>query len=117
MRRLAMACALFALAGCYNVSYTTNLTGSGQYKEDRGDFFFWGLAGEKVIDMKVACPQGVARWRSQQTFVDGLLGLVTLGIYIPRHVQLECASGKAWNLTFDGAGRLVAAAEATPDAG
>ncbi len=118
MRRVLLAAlTVTLLGGCYNVSYATRLAGSGTYREDRGDFFFWGLVGEKTIDMKAMCPQGVSRWKSEQTFVDGLLGLVTLGIYIPRHVIVECAGGKAWNITVDRDGTRVSAIEAPAHAG
>jgi hypothetical protein len=32
---------------------------------------------------------------NQQSFVDGLLGAITIGIYIPRTIEIECAGGKA----------------------
>jgi hypothetical protein len=93
IRHLACAVAMLLLAGCYTVSYRTNLTGNEQFKEERGDFFLWGLVGDKTVDLKALCPQGASRWKSQQTFVDGLLGLITIGIYIPRHVTVECSGG------------------------
>jgi hypothetical protein len=111
MRRriVAAAAALVALGGCYTISYQTKAAGSGEYKQDRGDFFFWGLLGDKTVDLTAACPQGVSRWKSEQTFVDTLLAVVTLGIYIPRHVTVECAGGKAYLIETDEAGvRLVA---------
>ena len=113
---LAVA-ALVGVTGCYNVSYQTRAAGSGQYKEDRGDFFLWGLVGDKTVDLKALCPQGVSRWKSQQTFVDGLLGVITLGIYIPRHVTVECAGGAAYRLDQDAAGRILAATPLPPHAG
>jgi hypothetical protein len=116
-RILLTALAVALLGGCYNVSYSTSLAGSGTYREDRGDFFLWGLVGEKTIDMKALCPQGVSRWKSEQTFVDGLLGVLTLGIYTPRHVTVECAGGKAWNIALDRRGTRVSAVEAPAHAG
>ncbi len=94
-RRSVAAAALFALTGCYTISYQTKAAGSGQYKEDRGDFFLWGLVGDKTVDLKAMCPQGPSRWKSEQTFLDGFLGVITLGIYIPRHVTVECAGNHA----------------------
>lgn len=118
MRRiLSTALAVTLLGGCYTVSYNTRLAGSETYRQDRGDFFFWGLVGEKTIDMKAMCPEGVSRWKSEQTFVDTLLAVVTLGIYIPRHVTVECAGGKAWNITVDRDGTRVSAVESPAHAG
>jgi hypothetical protein len=118
MRRIFLtALAVTLLGGCYTVSYSTKLAGSETYRQERGDFFFWGLAGDKTIDMKAMCPEGVSRWKSEATFVDGVLGIVTLGIYVPRHVTVECAGGKAWNITVDRDGARVAAVEAPAHAG
>ena len=109
-KRLVAAVMLLALAGCYTISYQTPAPGSGQYKEDRGDFFFWGLTGEKTVDLQAMCPQGVSRWKSEQTFVDGLIALVTLGIYVRRHVTVECAGGTAFRVETTWSGQPVAAA-------
>jgi hypothetical protein len=104
IRHLACALAALLLAGCYTVSYRTDLAGNEQYREERGDFFLFGLIGDKTVDLKALCPQGVSRWKSQQTFVDGLLGLLTIGIYIPRHVTVECSSGAAYLLEREAGG-------------
>ncbi len=115
--RIAAAVALLSLTGCFTISYTTNRPGGGQYREERGDFFFWGLAGDKTVQLKELCPEGVSRWKSQQTFVDGLLGFITLGIYIPRHITVECAGGKAYQLETDWAGQRISAVAPAPHAG
>ncbi len=101
MTRAMAAAALLLLSGCYTVSYQTKVPGSGVYKEQRGDYFLWGLVGQQHVFLKQLCPDGVSRWRSQQTFVDGLLGVVTLGIYIPRHVTVECAGAATHSLRLD----------------
>ena len=49
--------------------------------------------------------------------MDALIALVTLGIYMPRHVTVECAGGKAWNVTLDRDGTLVSAVETPAHAG
>ncbi len=116
-KRLLAAVLASTLTGCYTISYQTKAAGSGQYHEDRGDFFFWGLAGDKTVDLKAMCPQGASRWKSQQTFVDGLLGVVTLGIYIPRHVTVECAGRAAGVADPDRPGEQVSAGTASPHAG
>jgi hypothetical protein len=57
---------------------------------DRKAFFVWGLAPTKEVDVATHCPYGVAAIREETTFVDGLLGLVTLGIYQPRSSWYYC---------------------------
>jgi hypothetical protein len=45
------------------------------------------------IDARQACPSGVALVTTEQSFVNGLVGAITLGIYTPQHVTITCASG------------------------
>ncbi len=117
MRRSVVAAAGLLLAGCYTVSYQTKLPGGGGYQDQRGDYFLWGLVGEQVVQLKQLCPGGVSRWRSQQTFVDGLLYFVTLGIYAPRHVTVECTGGSSHAVRLDAAGERALASLAAPAEG
>jgi hypothetical protein len=47
--------------------------------------------GEPVVDLDAACPQGVASWRSDAKVGDWLLDVLTIGIYNPRTVTIQCA--------------------------
>jgi hypothetical protein len=38
---------------------------------------------------------GVAMVETEQSFVNGLAALVTIGIYTPQHVRITCASSSA----------------------
>lgn len=93
-RRPVAAAALLALslvaAGCHVVRYDTGRAASPRHVEQTVHFFFWGLAGKTTIDLDVACPEGVARWQSRATFGDVLADLVTLGLWSPRTVIVEC---------------------------
>ena len=94
----AMLAATFLVTGCYTTRFQSNLAPGGAKYEEKGNFFLWGLVGEKEVDLKKLCPAGAARWQNQQTFVDGLLGFITIGIYIPRTINVECTAGKAQGL-------------------
>jgi hypothetical protein len=96
-----LAAALLA-TGCYTTRFQSNLAPGGAKFEEKGNFFLWGLVGEKEVDLKKMCPAGPARWQNQQTFVDGLIGAVTLGIYIPRTITVECTGAKAMMTPIDG---------------
>jgi hypothetical protein len=96
-----LAAALLA-TGCYTTRFQSNLAPGGAKFEEKGNFFLWGLVGEKEVDLKKMCPAGPARWQNQQTFVDGLIGAVTLGIYIPRTINVECTGAKAIMTPIDG---------------
>jgi len=86
----ALAAAV-ALAGCQTIRYETGRPASPRHVEQAVHFYLWGLSGKPVIDLDAACPEGVARWRSEATAGDWLIDVVTLGIYNPRTVTIECA--------------------------
>ena len=46
---------------------------------------FWNWAEEKTVDAAKICggAENVVKTETQQTFVNGLLGFITLGIYTP----------------------------------
>lgn len=94
LRPLALAaalCATAALAGCHTVRYETGRRASARHVEQKHHFFFWGLKGHPVIDLEAACPEGAARWSNSATAADWLASVVTLGIWSPRTVVIECA--------------------------
>jgi Bor protein len=93
LTRGILTSALLLLAGCYSVTVRPD----GGYKvatkptyEQRQDFYLWGLVGESHIDVKEVCKAGPVQFQSQRTFVDGLLALVTLGIYAPESARVWC---------------------------
>jgi hypothetical protein len=57
--------------------------------------WLWGLVAANEIDIRKECPTGVAVVETEQSFVNGLVGVVTLGIFVPQHVRITCAMGTA----------------------
>ena len=80
--------------GCYNVTIRPD----GGFKmashptfEQRQDFYLWGLVGESHIDTSKICTKSSpSQMQSEMTFVDGLLAVVTLGIYSPETAKVWC---------------------------
>ncbi|MDQ3231582.1 MAG: Bor family protein [Pseudobdellovibrionaceae bacterium] len=58
----------------------------------RESFFMWGLAPDaRIVNVKNVCgDKDPVQLQTQQTFVDGLLGGITLGIYSPRTAKVWC---------------------------
>jgi hypothetical protein len=90
--RLRLAAAWFALslASCQTIQYRTGRPAAPTHVEQDVHFFFWGLKGDPVVDLDAACPQGVASWRSDARAGDWFLDVITLGIYNPRTVTIQC---------------------------
>lgn len=92
----AVALVGMASTGCYHQVVRTGLP-AGQTVIDRPWVSTWlfGLVEADPIDVRAQCPSGVAIVRTQQSFANGLVGIVTLGIYTPQHVTVTCATGAA----------------------
>ena len=41
------------------------------------------------------CTHGVAKVETQQSFVNGLVGIITFGIYTPMEIKVTCAAGSS----------------------
>ncbi len=93
-RRLAAAMLGLSLAGCQTIKYQTGRPAAPTHVYQDVHFFFWGLVGKPVIDLDAACPQGVAAWRSDAKPGDWLLDVLTIGIYNPRTVTIQCVEVK-----------------------
>jgi len=92
-RALASAVAALSLAtaGCHAVRYDAGRPASPRRYERTVHFFLWGLAGRPVVDLDTACPEGVARFRSEASFPQWLAQVATVGLWAPRRVVVECA--------------------------
>jgi hypothetical protein len=44
------------------------------------------------------CPAGVARVETRQSFANGLVGMITFGIYTPMEIIVTCADGPGASL-------------------
>ena len=55
-------------------------------------FFVSGIGQKKTVDAAKICggAENVVKTETQQTFVNGLLGFITLGIYTPLEARVYC---------------------------
>ncbi len=88
--------AAIALSGCYHATIETGLTPSTQVLEQSfASSWIYGLVPPKTVETASRCPDGVARVETQHTFVNQLVGFLTLGIYTPMHIRVTCAQAGA----------------------
>ncbi|NND36137.1 MAG: Bor family protein [Gammaproteobacteria bacterium] len=93
-RLILVLCAVMVIAGCSTITINPRseivVRDEPSYEQTR-DFFLWGLVGEERVNVTEACDgKAVAQMQSQATFVNGFLGLITLGIYSPHTVKVWC---------------------------
>ena len=96
MKKMLLATALALLiTGCAQQTFTVQKqTGSSSTKGNHHPSFlrFWNWAEENC-----RCSQNLWRRRKccysepKQTFVNGLLGFITLGIYTPLEARVYCS--------------------------
>lgn len=99
-RSLLSVLAFVALAaGCYHATIETGRPESGQMiTQSFASAWVYGLVPPKTVSTAAQCPNGVARVETRLSFVNQLVGLLTLGIYTPMEIKVACASGSAAHL-------------------
>jgi len=94
--RLSLVALVLAGAGCFHQIVTTGRTpGTTVIEKPWTVTFIFGLVAAEEINTAAQCPNGVATVETQQSFLNGLVGGLTLGIYTPQDVRITCASGTA----------------------
>lgn len=86
--------ALCLLPGCYHATVETGLTPSNVTLEQPfASAWVYGLVPPKTVEAAERCSSGVAKVETQQSFLNGLVGVLTLGIYTPMNIKVTCAAG------------------------
>ena len=79
---------------CSTDVYCSKQTGSSSTKGNHHLYFFVsGIGQKKTVDAAKICggAENVVKTETQQTFVNGLLGFITLGIYTPLEARVYCS--------------------------
>lgn len=94
-RRLGIAVAIASLlaTACHSMRFEVGNGPEVNVVHDRKTYWLGGLVNTQRVDVSQFCPAGAVAIREETTFVDGLLGLVTLSIYTPRSSYYHCAEG------------------------
>lgn len=93
--RAALAVSAFVLTtGCYHQVVNTGLPASSTVvQRSFHPTWIFGLVQAQPIDVRQQCPNGIALAGTRMTFLNGLVGALTLGIFTPHEVTITCASG------------------------
>ena len=87
-----IAIAMF-LNGCSAQTFNINgSTGEIPTNQKSQHFFISGIGQEKITDAAKVCGgvENIIKVEAQQTFINGLLGFITFGIYTPRDAKVYC---------------------------
>jgi len=95
-RWVATSLLTLSTAACFHqVVQTGRAPGSTVVDKAFVSTWLWGLVPAQPLDVRQQCPSGVAVITSETSFMNGLVGAITLGIYTPQHVTVTCATGTA----------------------
>lgn len=98
---LALVLLVLVVAGCYHSIIDTGLQpGRTAYHEKWETAWLVGLIPAEV-DAEGVCAGPWARVETQQSFLNGLVTMLTLGIYAPHEVEVVCAAGSGANRSSD----------------
>ena len=93
IRRAAAVVAAFALTGCYHSVIQTGRPESSDVISIKwANGFIYGLVPPTVVETAARCTNGVAKVETQHSFLNGLAGVVTFGIYTPIQIDVTCAA-------------------------
>jgi len=94
MRRiLIVSLAAFLAAGCYHATVDTGLPSSGETVSKKwASSWIAGLVPPSTVETAAQCPNGVAQVDTQLSFANQLVGFLTLGIYTPMEIVVQCAA-------------------------
>jgi hypothetical protein len=87
-----VAVAALLTTGCFHQVVRTGAAPGGTViQQPWTATWVFGLVRADEIDARTLCPGGVAIVETQQSFMNGLVGALTLGIFTPQHVTITCA--------------------------
>ena len=80
------------ITGCAQQTFTVQNKPAAVTETITHHFFVSGI-GQKTVDAAKICggAENVVKTETQQTFVNGLLGFITLGIYTPLEARVYCS--------------------------
>lgn len=89
----ALAVVALGAVGCYHATIDTGLAPSTTVIDKPwANGFVYGLVPPSTVETAAKCPHGVARVETQQSFLNGLVNVVTFGIYTPMQITVTCAA-------------------------
>jgi hypothetical protein len=92
LRLMLMAMTLSWL-GCYHASVETGRSaGTQKIDKDWAASWLYGLVPPSTVESQTQCKDGVSKVETQHSFLNGLVGGLTLGIYTPISINVTCAA-------------------------
>jgi hypothetical protein len=96
MRPIILTACIVVFSGCYHATVTTGLTPSTEViHETFASSWVYGLVPPNAISAELKCKHGVATVETQLSFLNQVVGIITIGIYTPMDIKVTCAAAGA----------------------
>lgn len=105
VKLLAVVVVMLPLAGCFEHTYDTGRgapNGRVVSNEWRHHWIGGLISPEHHLELREVCPSGDATIHQEMTFLNGLVGALTGGIYSPTTVEVRCRGGRRSDLELTG---------------
>lgn len=84
---------LLIASGCYHAKVVTGETpGDVVVEREMASSWINGLVSPEDVDAAEDCPNGVAIIETELSFLNQLVGALTMGIYTPMRIVVTCAA-------------------------
>lgn len=92
-----------ATAGCLEHTYDigTGAPVAPVVYDEWHHHWLGGLIGERQLDIDSHCPSGNATVHDEQSFLNGLVAMLTSGIYMPTTVTIRCDDAQQADVELD----------------
>jgi hypothetical protein len=98
-RPVLMMILLSAMTGCYAARIESGLPPSTtQIRQNFASSWIYGLVPPSTVKAAAECPDGVAIVETRLSFLNQLVGGLTLGIYTPMTIVVTCAEKSSASL-------------------
>ena len=97
-RMMVMGLLLAGVAGCYQHTFTIGdgAPAAPVVDEEWHHHWLWGLISpDNELRLRDECSSGNATIEAEESFLNGLVAVLTGGIYSPTTVRVRCAGGMA----------------------
>lgn len=112
---LVIAVCLSAV-GCYHATIETSLNPNGETITQKwASCWIFGLVPPKTVEAAAQCPNGVSKVETQQSFLNGLVGMLTIGIYTPMEIVVECGDAMGAGVIPTDAQEIIVSDAATSE--
>ncbi|HEX5831175.1 MAG TPA: hypothetical protein VFY16_09350 [Gemmatimonadaceae bacterium] len=95
-RLLIAAVCVVPFTACYHATIDAGRPASDKVIDQPWAMsFVFGLVPPPTVETATQCPNGLAKVETEQSFLNGLVASLTVGIVTPMHIKVSCASGAA----------------------